>query len=335
MGLRMTVLAAVATGVLASPCGGMAPGILRGHAPPSLGTAVDTAVQVGSWKLEMGECSKLKVEPTMDEEYALGSALAIHWAQRGGGLLLGPKDARTKSLHVYLNTVGKNLGAQSARPTLEWTFGVLKDPKSFNAVSSPGGYIFVTRRLLEGVDNEAQLAGVLAHEVAHVVLKHGMDHYNSVKVSECQTAATGRAVSASPVGGALRSALDGFGGNLLLHQDVNLLGFFTEKVVERILEEGNSQEQEHEADALAVRLMLSAGYEPEEYRKLIAKTEDGGGFSHHPSKQERMKRIAAVIAKVKSGGSGFQELTTVGLRVPPLKPELAAVIRPNTARDVK
>jgi hypothetical protein len=335
MGLRMTVLAVGLTGALAAPCGGVAPGIIRDSLPPAAGTALDKAVEGGSAAWELRECSKLKVEPTVDEEYALGSALAIHWAERGGGLLLKPEDAKTRNLHVYLNTVGKNLGAQSARPTLQWTFGVLKDPESFNAVSAPGGYIFVTRRLLEGVDNEAQLAGVLAHEIAHVVLKHSITHYNDAKVSECQLAAGKRLASASPLGEVVRSALDSHGGNLLLHTNVKLLGFMTEKTLESIVEKGNSRDQEHEADALAVRLMLSAGYEPEEYRKLIAKTAEGGGFTHHPSKQERMKRIAATLKEADKKGEEFQELTTEGLRVPPLKPELTAVIRPNVAKDVK
>ncbi|HZI13071.1 MAG TPA: M48 family metalloprotease [Myxococcus sp.] len=331
MGLRMTVLAAVATGVLAAPCGGIAP---RLGLPTDVPGVLDTAGRaVTNFVVDSSECPKLEVEPTVDEEYSLGSALAIHWAERGGGLLLKAGDAKTRELHVYLNTVGKNLGAQSARPTLQWTFGVLRDPESFNAVSAPGGYVFVTRKLLEGVDNEAQLAGVLAHEIAHVVHRHAITHYNSAKVSECRAAAAGRALSAEVVGPALRSALDVHGGNLLLEKNAELLGAMTEKTLELVLEKGNSKKQEHEADALAVRLMLSAGYDPGEYRKLIAKTDEGGGFSNHPSRKERLANIEAVIQEARKGGDGFQELPTEGLRAPPLKLELTAVIRPNVAKD--
>ncbi len=331
MGLRTMGWAAVATGALTASCGGLAPHL---GLPTGVAGAVHTVGRaVTTYVVDSSECPKLEVEPTVEEEYALGSALAIHWAERGGGLLLKAGDTRTRHLHLYLNTVGKNLGAQSARPTLQWTFGVLRDPKSFNAVSSPGGYVFVTRKLLEGVENEAQLAGVLAHEIAHVVLKHAITHYNAAKVSECRSAALGHALSAEVIGPALRSALDLNGGNFILEKNVALLGAMTGKVVESILEDGNTKEQEHEADAMAVRLMLSAGYDPEEYLELIAKTAEGGSFPHHPTKQERRARITTAISEATQSGGGFQELTTEGLRAPPLEPELTAVIRPSVAKD--
>ena len=74
------------------------------------------------------------------EEYALGGAVATRWVQRGGGLFLaqgtGKAAARVNDVSLYLNRVGKNLAAQSSRPTLPWTFGVLESP-AVNAVSSP------------------------------------------------------------------------------------------------------------------------------------------------------------------------------------------------------
>ena len=84
--------------------------------------------------------------------------------------------------------MGRNLAAQSSRPTLEWTFGVLKEPHVFNAASAPGGYVFVTRGLLATVEDEAQLAGVLAHEIAHVNLRHALMRYGEVKVTQCRMA---------------------------------------------------------------------------------------------------------------------------------------------------
>ena len=70
----------------------------------------------------------------------------------------------------YVNRVGRWLSLNSERPDLNWQFGVL-DTGTINAFSTPGGYVLISRGLLERLHNEAELAGVLAHEVAHVVKK--------------------------------------------------------------------------------------------------------------------------------------------------------------------
>lgn len=74
-------------------------------------------------------------------------------------------------LQKYVNKVGVWIALHSDRPQLPWRFGVL-DTASINAFSAPGGYVFVTRGLLLIMKNEAELAGVLAHEVSHVTRKH-------------------------------------------------------------------------------------------------------------------------------------------------------------------
>lgn len=184
MKTRWKALAFAGLGMMAVSCKGMT----LDQVAQGVGQVVDNSV---ASQKQRDECKKLDVEPTVKEEYAIGSAMAVHWVQSGGGLMSeGTKGTGVHSVHEYLNTVGKNLGAQSARPTLEWTFGVLNDDKNFNAVSTPGAYVFVTRKLLSELDNESQLAGVLAHEIAHIVLKHSIKQYNSAKVSLCQVAVT-------------------------------------------------------------------------------------------------------------------------------------------------
>ncbi len=71
----------------------------------------------------------------------------------------------------YVNNVGRWLASQTERPELPWRFGVLEAPQ-LNAFATPGGHIFITRGLLERMRNEAELAGVLAHEIGHVLKKH-------------------------------------------------------------------------------------------------------------------------------------------------------------------
>lgn len=87
-------------------------------------------------------------------------------------VLLGAKPlVADERLQRYVNQLGRWISLQSARPTLPWSFAVIDDA-GYNAFAAPGGYIFITRGLLERVPDEADLAGVLAHEITHVVAKH-------------------------------------------------------------------------------------------------------------------------------------------------------------------
>src|SRR5690606_31708209 len=74
----------------------------------------------------------------------------------------------------YVNRVGRWVAMQSERPALSWHFAVIDHP-NVNAFAAPGGYVFITRGLLFQLRNEAELAGVLGHEIAHVVQKHHLE----------------------------------------------------------------------------------------------------------------------------------------------------------------
>jgi len=317
-------VALMGLGLLASSC----KGVDWTRVAQKAGTVVNDSASATK---ERASCEKLDVEPTVTEEYAIGSAMAIHWVQGAGGLMTptdGAKGTGVHDVHEYLNVVGKNLGAQSSRPTLEWTFGVLNDDENFNAVSTPGAYVFVTRKLLSQLDNEGQLAGVLAHEIAHVVLKHSIKQYNAAKVSLCKTAVTMEA--GFPGSGQLIASTDS-GGNLDLDGDSALLGDLTEKVIE-LAESGNDKEQEYAADQLAARMMISAGYDPNAYLVLLRKTTDSSSLgSRHPKKADREKRLVTFLEGLKPAQGQFAELSLEGLRSPPLKPELVAALK-STSR---
>ncbi|MBZ4330756.1 M48 family metallopeptidase [Corallococcus sp. AS-1-12] len=245
--------------------------------------------------------------------------------------------AAEEKLSTYVNTVGRNLAMQSPRPELGWTFGVLKDTDSFNALSAPGGYVFVTRRLLQGVDDEAQLAGVLAHEIAHVVLKHALHQYVDVKVSTCKGAAVAGAVVstvASKVVGASRSD-----GRLDLDSDTGLMGKMVEGTVE-LAGKGHRRDEELAADALAVELLLSAGYDPEAYSRLLGQTTGGGGIlANHPRKEERQERIADLLQARRNTEDPLARVDVASLHRPAL-PAAFAVVGPvkkatGVAKDAK
>jgi predicted Zn-dependent protease len=303
------------------------------HLPiPGTGELIQTTLDT---LIDTSECNKLAVTPTVEEEYALGGAVALNWVQRGGGLLGSSADEK---LVRYINVVGRNLGAQSPRPTLRWTFGVLRTAESFNAVSSPGGYVFVTLGLLRGVENEAQLAGVLAHEIAHITSKHALQRYGEVKVGQCKLAVTVQGgkklvnqtqlfLSASAVEDLL-ALLKGGNGTLDLDHHVDLLGGLADASVDTLVEKGFGQEDEYAADEQAVRLLMSAGYDPREYIEFLGKIPDSSGsFSNHPRKADRVKRLVDLLKEAEKPSEGFPELTAnpeVWVR-PPLPPEFDSV----------
>jgi predicted Zn-dependent protease len=79
-------------------------------------------------------------------------------------------------LQRYVSDVGSRLAALSHRPNLPWTFTVVDHP-AVNAFALPGGYIYITRGILPYLDNEAELAGVLGHEIGHVTARHAAQQY--------------------------------------------------------------------------------------------------------------------------------------------------------------
>lgn len=102
--------------------------------------------------------------PSKEEEITLGREIA-------GNLLGAAPLVKDAALQKYVNLVGRWVASQSERPDLPWRFGVIESD-DLNAFAAPGGYIMLTKGLYRKLDNEAQLAGVLGHEIAHVVKKH-------------------------------------------------------------------------------------------------------------------------------------------------------------------
>ena len=103
-----------------------------------------------------------------EEEITLGEAVAVEAFNRFGGEYPNPQWTR------YVNLVGKTVAEFSDRPTLEYHFAILNSQEQ-NAFAAPGGYIFITVGLLKTLKNETELAGVLAHEIAHVTKQHMLE----------------------------------------------------------------------------------------------------------------------------------------------------------------
>lgn len=303
---------------------------------PSPDISVDSSEMVNAAAEAEAKCAALEhQEVTYDEELALGGAVALNWASRGGGLYADRPASGTKlnprqpknALNAYVATVGKNLAAQSSRPGLRWTFGVLDSP-AVNAYSAPGGYVMVTRGLLEKIDNEAQLAGVLAHEIAHINEKHALKAYQRIRAAECK-AAVWKSKASKIVRIDNLPMLDE--STRLL--DAAVLGPLTDLLVEALLNNGYENQQEHGADAEAADLMTRAGYNPFEYVAFLGKIPDGAqNYGKHPARAERQKNVGSVIAALaddellKTNGKKLEEYAVLPNR------ERLAAATPTEAR---
>ena len=103
-------------------------------------------------------------KPSQEEEIALGREIT-------GNILGAAPLVKDEALQTYVNQVGRWVASQSERADLPWKFGVIESA-DLNAFAAPGGYVLITKGLYQKLTNEAQLAGVLGHEIAHVVKKH-------------------------------------------------------------------------------------------------------------------------------------------------------------------
>jgi beta-barrel assembly-enhancing protease len=179
-------------------------------------------------------------------------------------------------LQQYVNKVGFWLAVQTERPDLPWHFGVMDAPQ-LNAFAVPGGTIFVTRGLVAHMKSEAELAGVLAHEIAHVLRKH---HLKAIQKG-AQTALAGEALSTAVQNqnSAAREKLISFGTEMYTR--------------------GLDKSDELEADRLGVVIAARAGYDayglPGVLQTLQAMNAEDSGlalmFKTHPAPAERLDAL--------------------------------------------
>jgi predicted Zn-dependent protease len=193
-----------------------------------------------------------------------------------------------KAVTKYVSLVGKVLAQASTRPYLDWQFIVL-DTDGVNAFASPGGIIHVTRGLLGLVKNEAELAGVLGHEITHVTAKHTVRAIQKNKVVS---------LTAQEVGGSAG----------LSDSVISTLGSAAYKT---IVSNAFDRDDEVEADRVGVALANKAGYAPHglsDVLKRLAernKNQDqpNGLFASHPLIKDRLDNIASTITQNKLAAS--------------------------------
>lgn len=208
---------------------------------------------------------------TDEEKSALGTKVSELVRTRYGVV-------QDPAVHRYVTLVGTVLTQRSTRPDLPWTFIVL-DTDAVNAFAAPHGYIHVTRGALALMKDEAELAGVLAHEIVHVTDEHTVD-----------------ALKKNTLKGAAAEAAAG---------DNKLIEFLADAAYRNILDNAYSRGDENTADNQGIVLTSKAGYAPQGLGNFLTTladrnagvTEKRGLFDSHPEMKARLDRLGATITR--------------------------------------
>ena len=230
------------------------------------------ALQVGGQTLQKVQQANRPV--TEPQEIELGHGIAANLLG-ASPLLDNPR------VQVYVNRVGRWLSLQTDRPDLPWQFGVLQST-DLNAFATPGGTIFITRGLLQRLTNESELAGVLAHEMVHVLSKH---HLAALQKSARMNIASDLA------GEVIRDQ-----GNPLLDKAV--------QAGTEVYARGLDKNDEFEADRKGIVIATRAGYDPYGLPAVLqmldaANAQDSSlalMFKTHPAPRDRLNLLDKIMA---------------------------------------
>lgn len=255
--------------------------------PPAVPAMAPAATPAAAQEAPRDQLIKalLKGKTSDAEEARIGQQIA-------GNLLGVAPLVRDDALQRYVNRVGTWVALQGERGGLNWRFGVIESD-DINAFAAPGGYIFLTKGLYRRLNNEAELAGVLAHEIGHVQRKH---HLKLLQKS--QTIAALGAI---------------FGSKLKDESQVvqNLIGNGAEVVAR-----GLDKDAEYEADRIGMVLAARAGYDAYALPAVLAEighVARGDArvsllFKTHPHPEERLGRLAEAVGDHLDGVAEGQSL---------------------------
>lgn len=221
------------------------------------------------------------------QEAAIGAQEHEKILQQFGG------EIEDRAIAAYVTRVGQKIVPFTERQDVNYTFTVLDSPV-VNAFALPGGYVYVTRGILQLANNEAELAAVIAHEIGHVTARHSAERYSTSVVTGLGASILSAAIDVDGASQAL-----GIGANLYLSS--------------------YSRSQEHEADDLGVRYLSRAGYDPNAMATFLQSLEASaaleakeaglevtGGksyFSTHPVTKERVARSFNAASQYGNSGT--------------------------------
>lgn len=219
------------------------------------------------------------IEVTVEQEIALGLQAAPQMTQQYGGL------HPDRQLQEMVNSIGNRIVESSdlEETGYRFAFHLLADDKTVNAFALPGGQIFITAGLLKLLQTEGELAGVLGHEVAHVVARHSAEHMAKAKLTEGLT------------GAAVMAAYDPENPDSVRAGQMAAL-------VGQMLNMKFGRDDELESDKLGVRFIAAAGYDPNAMLRVMEALDRASGgsrppefLSSHPNPDNRIENIQQAI----------------------------------------
>ena len=227
-----------------------------------------------------GETQYIDITP--EQEIALGLEAAPQMAAEFGGLDESATD------QALVDEVGNQIvqSSPAGNSPYQFDFHLLDDDQTINAFALPGGQIFITRALYDQLQTEGELAGVLGHEIGHVVARHSAEHIAKAKLTEGLTgAAVIAAYDPNNPSSASRAQIA-----VLIGQLINLKF---------------GRDDELESDYLGVCFLNDTGYDPSELirvMEVLASSREGNQppefFSTHPNPENRIQRIQQAIQNI-------------------------------------
>ena len=230
--------------------------------------------------------NSINAEFTSVDAYYLGRAVAAN-------ILAAYKPyTQNPEMTQYLNRICQTLAINSSQPvTFNGYHVIILDSPEFNAFASSGGHIFVTKGLVQAAASEDMLAAVIAHELAHIILKHSIDIINDTRFTNEMMTTANRAA------------------DIAASNSVNTgqLLYFRESItrtVDTLMKNGYSQSQEFDADGQAIVLLAYAGYDPSallDMLKVLQRvqgSQKGGLYTTHPSPKERIANVEILRYRV-------------------------------------
>ncbi len=221
-----------------------------------------------------------------EEAYYIGREVA--------SIVLGNyKLYRNPKLESYLNLICMTLVINSDVPEIYngYHVGILNTDE-INAFATSGGHILITRGLLACADSEDALAGVIAHEIGHIQLRHGVKAIRSSRITNS-------------------TLTDAGVKDLGRHSEsLQFISDASDSIINTMVNSGYSKSQEYQADKFAVKLIAQAGYDPNAMYEMLMKMSkkqehDSRGFGKtHPSAKSRMKRIKRTVKKLNKNHEG-------------------------------
>jgi predicted Zn-dependent protease len=251
-------------------------GTATGVINPAQAQAIDKSVSAVAKSFE---------DFTPEQQYYIGRSV-------GAVVLSKYKPYQKQQTNQYINVLGQTLAQASDMPEIfnGYHFLVL-DSDDINAFATPSGLVFVTRGMLECCQTEDAIAAVLAHEIGHIQLKHGLQAINKARITDALTTIATESAKA-------------FGSKELAELTKNFEDSITD-ITSTMINSGYSRTFEYQADKAAVTILKRVGYDPNALAEMLMVMEkhlnpDGADFAKtHPSPQDRIEKIEKLTGSYK------------------------------------